>query len=48
MAPPSPRRLVPELPEALEAIVLNALAKEPEARPASLAELRAALESIAL
>jgi eukaryotic-like serine/threonine-protein kinase len=41
--PPAPTRLRPELPLAFEAVVLRALAKKPERRFASMAELQAAL-----
>ena len=46
--PRRPRALVPDLPEALEAVVLRALAKEPTARFAGVYELRAALRSASL
>lgn len=41
--PESPRKLVPELPEAAAAALLAALEKEPERRPASAGEMVAAL-----
>jgi tRNA A-37 threonylcarbamoyl transferase component Bud32 len=47
--PMSPRTLVPELPEALEALVLRLLAKKPEDRPtaaALAAELRGLEDSV--
>jgi serine/threonine-protein kinase len=37
--PPSPRSLAPDLPEAIETVLLRALAKRPGARPASVREL---------
>jgi serine/threonine protein kinase len=43
--PPRPRSLVPDLPEALEAIVLRALAKIPADRPGTARELDEALVS---
>ncbi|MDJ0847448.1 MAG: protein kinase [Myxococcota bacterium] len=43
-APPSPRELLPDIPEAIEKTLLRALAKKPEERFASTAEFRAALE----
>ena len=46
--PRPPRVLVPELPEALEAVVLRALAKEPSARYADVFELRKALQHASL
>jgi serine/threonine-protein kinase len=48
MPPPSPRQFVPELPEALEQILLRALAKDPSERFATTADLRAALETLDL
>jgi tRNA A-37 threonylcarbamoyl transferase component Bud32 len=42
-APPAARRIVPELPPALDAILSRALAKRPADRFQSMAELRAAL-----
>ncbi len=42
-AAPAVRRLVPDVPPALEAIVSRALAKEPDERFQTMAELRAAL-----
>jgi len=44
-APPAPRALVPHLPEAIESIVLRALAKRAEDRPASARELDEGLVS---
>src|SRR6266508_3002718 len=43
-APPRPRQLVPDLPVELERIVLRALAKRPEDRYESAAEMVAALQ----
>mgnify|MGYP001603042587 CR=1 FL=1 len=43
-APPKPRELCPEVPEAIEAVVLRALAKRREERFQSMGELREALE----
>ena len=45
--PPSPRTLVPELPAEVEALILTALAKKPEARTQAMAELQGALKSAA-
>jgi len=45
--PPSLRELVPRLPAALEALVARAMAKDPNQRFQSMAELRAALLEIA-
>jgi serine/threonine protein kinase len=45
--PPSPRSLNPSLPVALEATVLQALAKDPAARYQSASEMAAALERAA-
>jgi serine/threonine protein kinase len=46
VAPP-PSRLAPSLPRALDAVVLRALARNPEARHASVGELRDAIDAIA-
>ena len=45
--PPRPRTLVPDLPEEIEAIVLRALAKRPDDRPASARAFDDALVSAA-
>jgi eukaryotic-like serine/threonine-protein kinase len=45
--PPSPRSLVPELPAEIEGVILAALAKKPEGRTQSMAELQAALKGAA-
>jgi serine/threonine-protein kinase len=42
--PPPPSRHRPDLPPALEALILDTLAKDPDARPASCAELKRRLE----
>jgi hypothetical protein len=47
LEPPPPRHFVPGLSPALEAVVLRALAKEPDQRFGTTAELREALESAA-
>jgi len=44
-APTPPTRFAPEIPEAVEAAVLRALAKDPSARFATTAEFREALEA---
>jgi hypothetical protein len=44
-APPSPRRLVPSLSPAIEAVVLRALSKEPASRYASAGKLAKAMTS---
>jgi serine/threonine protein kinase len=44
--PPSPRMLVPEIPEALEHIILRALAKEPDERYQDMADMVADMESL--
>lgn len=43
--PPSPRERIGELPEALEAVILRALAKQPAARHADAATFREALQA---
>jgi serine/threonine-protein kinase len=45
--PPSPRTLNADVPDALAAVVLRALSKDPAARPQSATEMYAALEAIA-
>ena len=47
VAPPSPRGLRPDIPEALEALVLKAMARAPEDRFQSADELAEALEAFA-
>lgn len=44
--PPSPRALVPEIPEALEHIILRALAKEPDERYQNMADMVADMEAL--
>ncbi|MFO0587932.1 MAG: SUMF1/EgtB/PvdO family nonheme iron enzyme [Polyangiaceae bacterium] len=44
-APEPPRALRPDLPEALEALILRALAKKPEERPAGCREFREAFDA---
>jgi serine/threonine protein kinase len=41
--PPRPRSIAPEIPEPVEAIIQRAMAKNPDERPQSMAELDAAL-----
>ena len=43
--PPSPRSLVPELPAEVEALILGALAKKPEGRTQTMAEVQASIKS---
>ena len=45
-APPSPRTLAPEIPEALDALILKLLAKDPAGRPASGKAIAAELRRI--
>jgi serine/threonine-protein kinase len=45
-APPSPRALVPEIPPALERLVLHLLEKAPAARPGTAAEVARALDAL--
>jgi serine/threonine-protein kinase len=45
--PPDPRRVRPDLPDAHADLVLRCLARRPEDRPASMAEVAAALASLA-
>src|SRR5207253_4370358 len=42
--PPLPRSLVPTIPEALEQVILHALAKKVEERPQSMAQLKSELD----
>ena len=44
--PPSPRGLNPAVPEALDALILKMMAKDPSDRPQSMAEVKAALEEM--
>jgi len=44
--PPSPRSIDPDLPSALDALMLKMLAKEPDDRPQSMAEVARGLASI--
>lgn len=44
---PRPTKLVPEIPEALELLIQKAMAKDPDDRYQSVAEMRAILEGIA-
>jgi serine/threonine-protein kinase len=44
-APPPPSKLRPEMPAALDALILDALAKDPAARPQSCAAFRARLDA---
>lgn len=44
--PPSPRTLVPEIPEALEHIILRALAKEPDERYQDMGDMVADMEAL--
>ncbi len=44
--PPSPRSLAPRCPEALEAVILKAMAKKPDRRFASARAMRHALRSV--
>ena len=46
-APPSPRSLNPDLPAALETLLLRALAKKPDERYQSIAEMAAEMERVA-
>lgn len=47
VAPPPPRQVRPDLPQALEDIILRCLAKKPEGRFATGAELARALQGVA-
>jgi serine/threonine-protein kinase len=44
--PPDPRERVPEVPDALAELILRLLAKSPDARPATSAEVTRTLEQI--
>lgn len=44
--PPSPRELTPDLPEALDALILSLLAKSSDDRPGSANEVRAVLKAL--
>ena len=45
-APPSPRRRCPEVPEGLDAVVRRMMAKDPDERYQSMAEVEAELEAV--
>jgi serine/threonine-protein kinase len=45
-APPAPSHLVPELPPAVDALILSLLAKLPEQRPASAEQVRRSLAAL--
>ncbi len=45
---PSPRSLIPELPESVDQLVQRMMAKDPDARPASAAEVEKALDALDL
>ncbi|MFO0595039.1 MAG: protein kinase [Myxococcaceae bacterium] len=47
-APPSPKSLVPDLPDELDALVLRMLSKAPESRPQTVDEVRAGLEDVVM
>jgi tetratricopeptide (TPR) repeat protein len=47
-APPDPRSLRPEVPEALASLILRCMAKSPDARPQEAQEVLAALRTISI